>query len=235
MPINHFHFEAVDSTQDKARELIGMGYDLPILVTADRQVQGRGRQARTWESPPGNFYGSLMIDPKISPRHYHEYSFAMALVLRDVIAGMTDQPVTLKWPNDILLDCKKCAGILIESDGVRNEFLIIGIGVNLYSAPDYAAALWPAQGSEGRNQQTEEFLQILIKYFSHWQNIYLTQGFDTIRAQWLCHAHGLQGEIQVRTPNETHTGIFSGIDENGTLLLTQGAQTIKVTTADVMV
>ncbi len=141
------------------------------------------------------------------------------------------------WPNDVLLDGRKCCGILIESFGLQNEYLIIGIGVNLRHAPPDdavnvpAAAIWP--GAKLDDDRDTEFGEVLIKNWVRWRTRYEREGFDAIRTEWLAFAHHLNQNIHVKTPTAVHEGIFQGIDAHGNLLLTTGEETIKVTTADV--
>jgi BirA family biotin operon repressor/biotin-[acetyl-CoA-carboxylase] ligase len=126
---------------------------------------------------------------------------------------------------------------LIETDGTQNEFLIIGMGVNLRHAPPDdavrtpAAALWPADAIDP--DRDRKFAEALLENFTAWHARYAAKGFEPIRAEWLRHAHNLHQSITVTTPTETHNGIFNGIDEYGNLLLTQGPRTRKITTADV--
>jgi BirA family biotin operon repressor/biotin-[acetyl-CoA-carboxylase] ligase len=80
-----------------------------------------------------------------------------------------------------------------------------------------------------------QFIPALTAIWAEWHDIYLRDGFDAIRAEWLRHAHALGQEITVRTPQQNMTGVFRGLDDNGNLLLTQGTQVVKVTTADVLV
>lgn len=226
--IKHFHFDEVTSTQDAARTLCEKNMAALFLVTADAQTAGRGRMGRTWVSPPGNFHGSLVISPQAPSERYSEYGFVIANALRQTIAEFADN-ITLKWPNDILYDGKKCAGILIE---VHDDNLIIGIGVNLQHVPPPEAVAYPAAALGVMD--APKFTAALAQNFIKTHAIYDAQGFDAIRAEWLRHAHGLNGEITVRTPQKIHTGIFTGIDTDGSLLLTQNGKPIKVTTADVL-
>jgi BirA family biotin operon repressor/biotin-[acetyl-CoA-carboxylase] ligase len=206
----------------------------PFLVTAKQQTAGQGRLGRAWISTPGNFYGSLVWHTAVPPARYGEYSFVAAVSLLSTIKKFTPEKLTLKWPNDVLLAGRKCAGILIES---HDENLIIGIGVNLRHAPPDdavrtpATALWPEKIPNPKADL--EFTNLLIKGFSYWHEQYERDGFEIIRTEWLRHAHHLGQQITVNTPAETITGIFDGIDQQGNLLLTQGDQTRKITTADV--
>ena len=239
MAINQQHFDQVISTQDTARELLDKNLPLPLLVTAEEQTSGRGRQGRQWISPRGNFFCSFAINAAVPIVRYGEYSFLTAVVLRNTISNFSDRNVSLKWPNDILLDERKCAGILIESYGSQNEFLIIGIGVNLRYAPTEdevhqpAAALWPDKAPNP--QRKADFMRQLVENFLLWHDRYEKGGFEMIHAAWLKHAHNLARQITVQTPQGPQDGIFAGLDPHGNLLLTRGEETIKVTTADVLI
>ncbi len=225
------------STQDLACELIHAHHELPLLVTADEQTNGRGRMGRSWQSPPGNFYGSLAFRASVPPARYGEYSFLMALVLQDTLAEFSQNKITLKWPNDIILDGGKCAGILIESEGMENEFLVIGVGVNLIHAPHIGAYMPVALWSDGANdpQRREIFTQKFLQEFISWHEQYLSEGFAGVRATWLQSAHKLGREITIQVQGKEVVGIFNGIDEQGSLLLTHRGATSKVTAADVRI
>jgi len=237
--VRYHHFESVGSTQDYARSLLDKGEATPFLVTASEQTQGHGRLGRIWISPRGNFFGSFVMRPAVEPARYSEYSFLTAVVLAGTILKFAKADVTLKWPNDVLLNERKCAGILIESHGLQNEFLIIGMGVNLRHAPPDgdvrtpAAALWPDATVHPAADQ--KFKLALMKNFENWHARYQAEGFEIVRNEWLAYAHHLNLPITVQTPTEALAGIFAGIDTHGNLLLTQGLATRKVTTADVAV
>ncbi|MDK2775208.1 MAG: biotin--[acetyl-CoA-carboxylase] ligase, partial [Tabrizicola sp.] len=112
----------------------------PTWIIAGLQTAGRGRRARPWASPQGNFHATLVLKPVEPPEHVALRSFAAALALRDALVALTGLPqgFTLKWPNDVLCNGGKLAGILLESQGLGgpDPVLCIGIGVNLIAAPD---------------------------------------------------------------------------------------------------
>ena len=131
---------SVGSTNKEARLRALRGDDAPLWITAVTQTQGRGRMDRSWASPPGNLYASLLLREPAAPERAPELGFVAALALRDAIiaeAPALASRLAFKWPNDLLLAGKKCAGILIEGDvGVDNRVnAVIGIGVNCASHP----------------------------------------------------------------------------------------------------
>ena len=149
------HFEEIDSTMDEARRQAAKGVSGPLWIMADRQTKGRGRRSRTWESGAGNLLCTLLINPGIAAAEAAKLSFLTALCVGETLDHFLGAAhrVRLKWPNDVLLDGRKAAGILLESvsgGGGMTEWLAIGIGINLARHPEPAPAspgvapAWPA-------------------------------------------------------------------------------------------
>ncbi|MGC1780752.1 MAG: biotin--[acetyl-CoA-carboxylase] ligase, partial [Xanthobacteraceae bacterium] len=135
---------SVGSTNKEARLRAVRGDAAPLWITAVTQTEGRGRMDRAWASPPGNLYASLLLREPASPERAPELGFVAALAVRDAViaeAAALAPQLAFKWPNDLLLAGKKCAGILIEGEvGVDNRVnAIVGIGVNCASHPDNTA------------------------------------------------------------------------------------------------
>jgi BirA family biotin operon repressor/biotin-[acetyl-CoA-carboxylase] ligase len=219
-------FETIGSTNAEALARAQAGERGPLFVVAERQSAGRGRRGRAWVSEPGNLYASLLaVDPApaaLSP----QICFIAALALHDAVldacAGLAPARLKLKWPNDLLLDQAKVAGILVEGTTLADGKLAaaVGIGVNcthhpadtLYPANDFATAgfdLSPAallaRLGERWNERARE-----------WNR---GEGFAAIRAAWLLRASGIGGAIEVRLFDRTLAGTFEAIDEEGALLL----------------
>ncbi len=199
----------------------------PTWILALRQTRGRGRRGRGWADPPGNFAASHFSRPEAPPSDLALRSFVAALALHDALVRATGQPerFTLKWPNDVLLDGGKLAGILLESlgQGTGPRHLVIGIGVNLRHAPEGdAGALRPVSllDETGCALDPEAFLDLLAPCFAHRERQLATFGFAPIRTAWLTRAARLGERITARSMQETRTGIFEGIDTTGALLLT---------------
>lgn len=207
-----------------APDLRGPAWFLGLTQTA-----GRGRRARAWASPRGNFHATLLLHPAESPDQVALRSFAAALALRDALVALTGLPASfaLKWPNDVLLNGGKLAGILLESSGVggRVPHLAIGIGVNLIASPDPAlleAGALPAVsllGETGLRVTPEAFLSALAPAYAAREATFTAQGFAPLRADWLAHAARLGEVIRARTGQTTREGIFETIDPQGNLIL----------------
>ncbi|MDP3197912.1 biotin--[acetyl-CoA-carboxylase] ligase [Tabrizicola sp.] len=215
----------------------------PTWILAGVQTAGRGRRARPWSSPPGNFHGTLVLKPTEPPETVALRSFAAALALRDALVQLTGLPqsFTLKWPNDVLCNGGKLAGILLESQGLNgpDPILCIGIGVNLIAAPDASVvetgAVPPVSllVETGLGITPEGFLDALAPACSRWEVTFTTQGFAPLRAAWLAHAARLGQPIRARTGSETHEGTFETIDAQGNLILRTGQATLAIPAAEV--
>ena len=237
-----FVHDRLDSTNAEGAR-IAAGLTGPAWVLAREQTAGRGRRARAWASPPGNFHGTLVLRPTESPDIVALRSFVAALALRDAFVAITGLPqaFALKWPNDVLLNGGKVAGILLESStsGAGVSALCIGIGVNLIAAPDATqvepGALRPVSlmAETGLRLTPEAFLNHLAPAYARWESVFTAEGFAPIRAEWLAHAARLGQRIIARTGRDTREGLFETVDASGNLVLRTEAGTIAVPAAEV--
>jgi len=223
---SHKAFVEIDSTNEEARRLGETGEPGPVWITAEIQTAGRGRRGREWVSPSGNFMGSLFLRPQATPRKAAELSFVAAVAVHDAVASLLKPALRpglkLKWPNDLLHEGRKCAGILLESSGVAGAelaWLAIGIGINLTQFPDnveYPATSLAALGEA--DITPGDALTALASAFDRrlkqWRDV---QGFAAIRDAWLQRAAGLGGPITVRLADETFSGTFEGLGIDGSL------------------
>lgn len=215
----------------------------PTWILAGVQTAGRGRRARPWTSPPGNFHGTLVLKPHEPPETVALRSFAASLALRDALVTLTGLPDSfmLKWPNDVLCNGGKLAGILLESQGLngRDPVLCIGIGVNLIAAPDAsqveAGAVPPVSllQETGLRVTPGAFLDALAPAYARWEATFAAEGFAPLRAAWLSHAARLGQSIRARTGTETRDGTFQTIDAQGNLVLRTQAGTLAIPAAEV--
>lgn len=183
--------------------------------------------------PAGNFAATLVMRPKGGAADAARLSFVAALALDEALraAAGPQARLSIKWPNDVLLNGGKVAGILLESLGSGGGVtaLAIGIGVNLAAVPDSDAlepqAMTPVSllGEAGMSVTPDEFLDLLAPAFARLLAQYETYGFGPIREAWLARAARLGQPITARTGAAEFTGTFEGIDAEGALIL-NGAQ-----------
>ena len=196
----------------------------PTWILARAQTAAHGRRGRAWSMPEGNFAATLTLFPEDAPATIALRSFVAALALFDAFVAVTGQatPFSLKWPNDVLLNGGKVAGILLER-GPRH--LAIGFGVNLVAAPAAAeveaGAVAPVSlaSETGALVTPEDFLDVLAPAYEAYENQFATYGFAPIREAWLLRAARLGQPIRARTMNAEYHGTFETVDEAGNLVL----------------
>jgi BirA family biotin operon repressor/biotin-[acetyl-CoA-carboxylase] ligase len=220
----------VDSTNDEARRRAEAGEVGPLWIMAERQTAGRGRRGRAWQTLDGNLAATLLVRPKAAPPA--QLSFAAALAVAEMVSAYAPQvAVTVKWPNDVLAEGKKIAGILLEAGA---GWLAVGVGVNLAHFPDGTEFPATSLAALGVTPPTPEAaLALLAARFAHWQALWENEGFEPLRAAWLARAGGLGLPIRARLPQEEAHGAFEGIDGTGALLLRQPGGLRAITAGEV--
>ena len=222
--------EELDSTNNEARRLAEAGEVGPVWIMADRQAAGRGRRGRVWETGAGNLAATLLLRPDAPAGVTGQISFVASLAAADMAAHFAPAAaITVKWPNDVLADGKKLAGILLEAGA---GWLAVGIGVNLAAAPQGLPATSLVQLGIAA-PSSEEALTILAACFAHWYAAWMRDGFEIIRAAWLARAGGLGRPVTARLAQETRQGLFEGIDASGALLLNEQGQVRAIAAAEV--
>lgn len=198
----------------------------PTWILAHHQAAGRGRQGKPWLAPQGNFSATYVAKPDCSAADAARRSFLAANALYQAL-GCFIEPgkLSLKWPNDVLLNGGKVAGILLESSGTGTQvdWLSIGIGVNLAHVPqgvtDALFAPTSLIAAGGAPATPEDFLTPLAAAYAQQERLLQEEGFDRIRSDWLRHAARIGEEIRASTGRETITGTFDTVDAEGNLVL----------------
>lgn len=232
----------VDSTLDEAARIAPdlMG---PEWILGLKQTKGRGRRGRDWKDPSGNFAGTLVLRPNSDPAEAALRSFVAALALYDAIEAVTGRAegLALKWPNDVLLNGGKLAGILLESVGGPKglQHLFIGIGVNLVETPMKEwlepQAVWPVSihGETGVQVTPEAFLEALAESYARYELQFTTLGFEPIRVAWLARAARLGEVITARAGQQEYEGTFETVDSEGNLVLNTAKGRVSIAAADI--
>ena len=227
----------VDSTNAEAARIAGTLAG-PEWILGLRQTSGRGRRGRAWVMPDGNFAASLVMRPTEPPEIVALRSFVTSLALFDVLArvGGTETGLALKWPNDVLLNGGKVAGILL---GGGASHLCIGIGVNLIAAPGTdqvePGAVSPVSvlTELGVRIRPEAFLDRLAETYAARETAFVTYGFAPIREAWLARAARLGDVITARTAREETVGTFETVDAAGNLVIKTPEGLRAIAAADV--
>ena len=238
---NLIPFESVGSTMTEARKLAILGEDETpdgTLIWAREQTEGRGRRGNSWDSPKGNFYMSLITRPDVLPANAAELAFVTGCAIFDTVGEVCEPgfECRLKWPNDVLLNDCKIAGLLLEtraSAGENVDYVIIGLGLNLLSHPQNTE--YPATNfvNEGQIIPDTVFLEAFARHFMDWASRWVDEGFEPVRQGWKWRAKGIGEEINVRLENETLTGVFKDLAPDGSLILDQDETERIITAGDV--
>lgn len=228
--------EECGSTNDVAKEMARQGAPEGTIVRARRQMAGRGRRGRAWNAGEGNLACSLVLRPGLSPANAALISFVAAIAVGEALSALVPGRVTLKWPNDVLLDGAKLSGILLESEADRAgrvEWLVLGVGINVRHFPD--EAMYPATSvfAGGGPDDLDRVFAAYATAFVAWYRRFLSQGFAPVRAAWLNAAQGLGGPVTVRLHDESFTGRLIDLDDEGGLLVEVGGSVRRVTAGDV--
>lgn len=223
-------YESIDSTNEEAKRLARAGTRGPLWITAARQTAGRGRRGREWVSDEGNLFASLLME---APANAAELCFAAGLAVAETAEAFAPSgKIALKWPNDVLLEGRKLAGILLEQEAGA---LAIGIGMNLAQHPENTE--FPAislKAASGIAPTPDMVLPRLASAMTAWYEVWRGRGFAPIRTAWLGRAAGLGEVIRARLPQSEVTGVFEYLDQDGALLLREaGGALQRITAADV--
>ena len=227
---------SIGSTSDEARRLARAGAAEGTVVVAEEQTAGRGRQGRSWTSAPGNLYVSIVLRPGVPAERLHELAFLAGLAVAEAVAALLPPgpAVTLKWPNDVLIDGAKVAGLLLEQDA---EAAILGIGVNVAHHPEQTPYRAGALATVGARATPEMVLQRLLAAIDAALTLWRAHGFAAIRSHWLARAHPPGTPLVVRLGGATEAAVldgrFAGIDAAGALLLDTAAGQVRIVAGEV--
>lgn len=224
-PFRLLRLNEIDSTNEEAHRRASQGEPAGLLISAESQTAGRGRRGRSWVSKPGNLFCSLLLRPVAPLATAAQLSFVAALAVAEAIRSRlptgADGRMSLKWPNDVLVDGKKIAGILLESRtdaSGRLDWLVIGIGINVAHYPadcDFPATSLAALGVGDRENLIEDVAAGLNRWIQVWQ----ARGFAPVREAWLAKSYGLGQPISVALAETTLSGRFETLDISGALVL----------------
>ncbi|HEX8960517.1 MAG TPA: biotin--[acetyl-CoA-carboxylase] ligase [Geobacteraceae bacterium] len=220
-------FRETDSTNEIAFRLAEDGAEEGTVVVAEAQRRGKGRLGRRWESPFGvNLYCSIILRPPILPMRAPQLTFLSAVAVARAVEAVTPLKPSIKWPNDLLINGRKVAGLLNEmsAETEKVNFIILGIGVNINMRRDQfpadlrhpATSLFLESGGEvSRLAFTHALLEALDALYG----TYLLHGYEPVRKEWLALSNVLGKKVRVSFQESETVGVAEGIDEEGALLV----------------
>lgn len=233
----HF-FEELPSTNDYAKSLIQQGVDDGVVILARRQTSGRGRMRRVWESPEGGVWMSVILKPQLSLADAAKLTLSTGVALARTCRELYGSEVQIKWPNDLVFQGKKVAGILGEVVGEWNsvQTLILGIGINANLDRKDLSQDIPATSLLEILGQPVNLNDLLIKFLKELEvEVRALEEGDIkgLRERWMAYAAGIGKEVQVERAGKTFKGVLKGISVSGELILEVDGQEHFFSSGDV--
>ena len=225
--------EEAGSTSDLLRERAGQ--DGPEgAVMARVQTRGRGRLGRHWRSLPGNLALSVLLRPGAPVRPGH-WSLLAGVALAEAAAEALDGlgVLRLKWPNDLLLDGGKLAGILLEAGESASPWLVMGFGVNLVAAPADLGRATACISAVRPPPEPEAFARIVLDRVADWRVRYERAGFAPVREAWLARGPAPGSAMTVAAGAQRISGVLHGLGADGSLLVDTGTGVVSVAAGEV--
>ncbi len=215
--------DTVGSTSTDALERLRCGERGPLWVVSSHQTQGRGRRGSSWRTELGNLAASLALNTDADPAGIATLGFVAGVALAQALERCCQAggAFRLKWPNDMLADGAKLAGILLETESLPStRAVVIGIGVNVLHAPEGLPYPTASLRSLGHSVTAEGLFAALsaewVRSVQLWDQ---GRGFGSIRELWLARASGLGGPVAIRSGSSVISGTFQTIDQHGQLVL----------------
>ncbi len=235
------HLAKVDSSSNYIRREIEAGEITEgTVVVAGSQMKGRGRAGRAWESPPGGLWFSVLLRPRLPVDERALLSLVFAVGISRGLDSFIEQKCQIKWPNDIYLDHRKLAGILLETSGVEEDaYLIVGVGINVNIDCDKLGSLSSRAVSLGDYSsaalELDSILEIVLQCMERYYFNFLHQGFLEILEEFKTVCLHLEKRVEIASGSRIISGINVDIDSKGRLLVDTGIDIEKISTGDVNV
>jgi BirA family transcriptional regulator, biotin operon repressor / biotin---[acetyl-CoA-carboxylase] ligase len=239
-----YHFDTIDSTQNFALKLASNSYENGSLVIAQRQTQGRGRQNRKWISPKGGIWLSILLKPDSEVTQTSLFPMITSLALAIAIEKVLELKPKLKWPNDVTLNGKKVAGILVDASVESNQidYIIIGVGINFQIAPRDINRLIKNKDNfydvttllhKKEKGDATPLLQTFLLELEQLYHRLMMNSLHGIKKEWEKRSSTIGRNVTVATPSGKVKGKAMGIDDDGALVISCGGNIRRLLVGDV--
>jgi len=231
IPSEIFRFDIVDSTNDRAKEMLDQDLREGAVIVAARQASGRGRYGRAWASPPGGLYLSIVLRPK--EKKVQLLSLLSGLPVVRALRGLGIE-ASLKWPNDVLVNGKKICGILCEGVYRHEAFwAIVGIGVNVATdirrlPKDVQSDATSLRRELGKDAEPESILENLLKEYDNFYDSYSHQGPERLLTEYRGLCTTLVKPVSVETAKGRISGTATDISPDGALVLERNGKKVEI-------
>ena len=242
--IGYLEYSVLDSTNAEGKRIAFKNSE-ETWILAHRQIAGRGSRGRIWLSGDGNFTASFLSYPCGTLKQLAHRTFTTSLALFDclVYAGVPPNSLTLKWPNDVLLDNKKLSGILLETSTdplSKRVALIIGIGINLFSCPELSKGQKQSYLPtclkavlEDNTPSALTILTFLANSLQYWEKKYKNNGFQYVKDAWLALTYSFGSKVEIHIRGKKRKGYFQGISDSGSFILRENNNISELSIGDV--
>lgn len=237
----HF-FDSIDSTQTKANQLAQNGCPHGTIVIADKQINGRGRMNRKWDSNNSNgIWMSIVLRPTILPKYAPQITILTGIILAELLQTKTKQAIKIKWPNDLFMEHKKVAGILTEMQAEHDQIhhIVLGIGLNVNQDIAQFDPIIQSQATSLKEQTKIHYsrlmlIQSFLQAFECYYQDFLDNGFSAFQKRWERLAYKMNQTVTFTTGNSRDKGIIKGINTDGALqILNASSQFITLYSAEI--
>ena len=240
-----YYFEEIDSTQNFAQNIAADKKENGTIIIAEKQTSGRGRLDRKWTSPKGGIWFSLIIHPKFDVSSSTLIPILSAVALSKSIKSVLDIETEVKWPNDITMNGKKVAGVLVDASFQTNsiDYLILGIGINfdidakklekrLTKTPNFYG-IDSLRGKEDKTPPKKLLKEFLLQFEKNLFQLDIGEKSKIIK-ELTKRAAGIGKKITINTSNGKISGISQGIDNDGALKIKTRNEIKKIYVGDVV-
>jgi BirA family biotin operon repressor/biotin-[acetyl-CoA-carboxylase] ligase len=233
------YFDTIDSTNSYGKKLVGENTVEGTVIVAGVQTKGRGRKDRTWSSPRGGLWFSVVLYPDIPPQNAMLVTMASSISVAQGIVEVTGVKPDIKWPNDLLIRGKKVCGILTELDAEMDKinYSIVGIGINVNNKidDDLKDIATSVSKEVGKNVSRVKLLKSIIKNLDNNYFKLIAKDYDTLRKDWFSYANFIGKKIKISGEKSIIKGIASDIDDSGCLIVKTPEGNVRVISGDLSI
>lgn len=233
------HLKSCGSTNDEAKKRAKEGASEGLVVVSTRQESGRGRMARTFISPEGGLYVSVLLRPRMAPDQLSSLPLIAGLAVSKAISTSTLVPTSLKWPNDVLVDGMKVSGTIVEAEinGEIVDHLVVGMGINCnfpVSAlpPELHGSSTTLMDVKGEPVDMNALFRDLVCFMDMKWSSFLEGGAQALLDEWSSRSSTIGQRVRVDSFGRTVEGEALGIDQSGALIVDDGNGMSRITIGD---